>query len=105
MSKLESLLKLVGGARDNALLRLAIASELLAQGEAATAASHCRQALAWQPDYTAAWKLLGKALTVAGGTADALQAYRQGIVVANAHGDIQAAREMTVFARRLEKLA
>ena len=33
----------------------------------------------------------------------ALAAYREGIVVAQARGDKQAAKEMTVFAKRLEK--
>jgi hypothetical protein len=34
---------------------------------------------------------------------DALAAYRQGIIVAERKGDKQAAKEMQVFARRLEK--
>ncbi|MOA42617.1 hypothetical protein D3C78_1646820 [compost metagenome] len=33
----------------------------------------------------------------------ALQAYRDGIAVAEQRGDKQAAKEMTVFARRIEK--
>ena len=33
----------------------------------------------------------------------ALDAYRQGIAVAETKGDKQAAREMAVFARRIEK--
>ena len=34
---------------------------------------------------------------------EALEAYRRGIVTAEAKGDKQAAKEMTVFARRIEK--
>ena len=48
-------------------------------------------------------ELLGKALTDAGVLRDALDAYRRGIEVAERRGDKQAAREMAVFARRLEK--
>lgn len=55
------------------------------------------------PKYSAAWKLLGKALADNGQDAEALQAYRDGIGVAEARGDKQAAKEMTVFAKRLEK--
>ena len=55
------------------------------------------------PKYSAAWKLLGKALSDSGQDAAALQAYRDGIVVAEARGDKQAAKEMTLFAKRLEK--
>jgi len=47
--------------------------------------------------------LLGKALSDSGQDAAALQAYRDGIVVAEARGDKQAAKEMTLFAKRLEK--
>ena len=55
------------------------------------------------PKYSAAWKLLGKALSYSGEPAEALNASRQGIAVAEARGDKQAAKEMTVFAKRLEK--
>ena len=54
-------------------------------------------------DTKAAWKALGKALVAAGDPAGALTAYERGIAVAEAKGDIQAAREMKVFAKRLLK--
>ena len=52
-----------------------------------------------QPGYSAAWKLLGKALVTAE-PAQAAQAWRSGIAAAEAKGDKQAAREMQVFLRR-----
>jgi cytochrome c-type biogenesis protein CcmH/NrfG len=55
------------------------------------------------PRYSAAWKLLGRALADTGALSDALAAYRQGIAAAEARGDVQAAKEMRVFARRIEK--
>ena len=55
------------------------------------------------PNYSAAWKLLGKALAESGAAAEALEAYERGIAVAEARGDKQAAKEMTVFARRMRK--
>lgn len=103
MVQLEALLKLVGGARDNALLRFAIASELMKQGQYAVAESHLRQALSWQDDYTAAWKLLGRCLAAMQNNDAAIDAYQRGIAVAESKGDIQAAREMKVFARRLTR--
>ena len=51
----------------------------------------------------AAWKALGKTLVDSGQPAAALAAYEQGISVAEARGDIQAAKEMTVFAKRIRK--
>jgi predicted Zn-dependent protease len=65
--------------------------------------STCVQRWHSDPAYSAAWKLLGKALSEAGQPGEALAAYEQGIVVAEARGDLQAAREMTVFARRLRR--
>lgn len=97
--------KLLDGPRDGAMLRYSLGNELLKAGEAAAAAQRFREALAKDAHYSAAWKLLGKALTEAGDSAAALAAYEQGIAVAEARGDVQAAKEMTVFARRLRKLA
>jgi Tfp pilus assembly protein PilF len=103
MPHLDALLTLLDGPRDNALLRFAIAGECLKENRLHEAETHLRQALAWQADYTAAWKLLGKVLTAAGDQAAAAEAYRHGIDVATARGDIQAQKEMTVFLRRLSR--
>ena len=61
------------------------------------------EAVALDPTYTAAWKLYAKALDQAGRRAEALDAYRRGIVIARQKGDRQAEKEMTVFARRIER--
>jgi Tfp pilus assembly protein PilF len=89
--------------RDNALLRFSLGNEYLKQGDAARAAGHLRHAVELDPKYSAAWKLLGRALTDMEAWQDALAAYRQGIAVAGARGDVQAAKEMGVFARRIMK--
>ncbi len=100
---LPALLRLVGTARDGATLRFSIGAEYLKAGDTANAAQHLRAALERDPGYSAAWKLLGRALAEDGRPAEALAAYEQGIAVATARGDQQAAKEMTVFARRLRK--
>jgi predicted Zn-dependent protease len=100
---LERLLPLVGTPRDGALLRFSLGAEYLKAGDPANAAAHLREAVARDPAYSAAWKLLGRALAQSGAAADALAAYERGIAVAEARGDKQAAKEMTVFARRLRK--
>lgn len=88
---------------DNALLRFALGSEYLKQREYAIAVDHLRAAIEHQPTYSAALKLLGKALTGAGDVVDAIDAYDQGIEVAEKQGDKQAVREMRVLVRRLRK--
>ena len=94
---------LLAAGKDGALLRFGLGMQYLAIGNAARAAEHLRSAVALDPGYSAAWKLLGKALVEAGEAEEAAEAYRKGIVVAQEKGDKQAAKEMAVFLRRLEK--
>jgi Tfp pilus assembly protein PilF len=102
-SPLENLEKLVGTPRDGALLRYSLGLEHLKAGNAARAIEHLQDAVARDPLYSAAWKALGKTLEQAARNADALAAYRRGIEAAKSKGDRQAEKEMSVFARRLEK--
>ncbi|MGH8704839.1 MAG: tetratricopeptide repeat protein [Burkholderiales bacterium] len=95
--------KLIGTPRDGALLRYSLGGEYLKAGDPVRAAAQLREAVTRDPVYSAAWKLLGRALADAGRDAEALEAWRQGIEVARGKGDKQAEKEMTVFARRIEK--
>ena len=94
---------MLASGRDNALLRYSLGNEYLKQGDALSAAEHLRRAVEHDPKYSAAWKLLGKVLADSERWSEALAAYQQGIVVAEARGDKQAAKEMAVFARRIGK--
>jgi Tfp pilus assembly protein PilF len=95
--------KLLGTPRDGALLRYSLGMEYLKIENAGRAAEYLRQAVAMDPGYSAAWRALGKALEAAAQPAAALEAYRSGIAAAQKKGDRQAEKEMTVFARRIEK--
>lgn len=95
--------KLLGGPRDNALLRYSLGNEWLKAGDAQQAAARLREAVERDAGFSAAWKLLGRALAENGQAAEALAAYEQGIVVAEGKGDVQAAKEMTVFAKRVKR--
>jgi len=101
--RIESLQKMLDGPRDGALLRFSLGNEYLKAGALEEAAKCFQEAVDRDKQYSAAWKALGKALAELGQNEAALHAYEQGIAVANARGDIQAAKEMTVFARRLNK--
>jgi Tfp pilus assembly protein PilF len=94
---------LLAEGKDGALLRFGLGMHYLKAGEFARAAQHLRRAVEQDRDYSAAWKLLGKALSEAGDRDGAIGAYRDGIEAAARRGDKQAAKEMTVFLRRLEK--
>ena len=97
--------KMLAGGKNTALLRFSLGSEYLKVGDPVSAANHLKQAVLLDPKYSAAWKLLGRALVESGQPAEALVAYREGIAVAEAKGDKQVAKEMTVYARRIEKNA
>ena len=102
--RIASLEKMIDGPRDGALLRFSLGNEYLKEG-ALDAAEKCfRSAVDRDKHYSAAWKALGKTLVDAGQPEEALKAYETGISVADARGDIQAAKEMTVFAKRLRKV-
>jgi len=99
----QRLRQLCGGPRDGALLRFSLGHALLAQGAAADAALELRRAVEFNPEYSAAWKLLGRALVEAGDPVQAQRAWSDGIAAAGRAGDVQAQKEMRVFVKRLER--
>lgn len=101
--QIANLERMLGTPRDGALLRFSLGNEYLKAGDPARAVEHLREAVARDPRYSAAWKALARALEASGMDSEALRAYRRGIDAAREKGDRQAEKEMSVFARRLEK--
>lgn len=101
--RIKALLAMLERGQDSALLRFSLGNEYAADGRHDRAIEHLQAAVALDRDYSAAWKLLGRALASAGRIDDAMAAWRSGIEVAQAKGDRQAAKEMGVFLRRLQK--
>ena len=91
------------GPRDGALLRYSLGQALLNDGDAAGAVAELQRALDFDPNYSAAWKLLGKAQLALGQTDAARAAWTQGLRCAEAKGDAQVVKELGVFLRRLDK--
>lgn len=100
---LQSLEKMLAKGMDNALLRFGLGKGYLDSGEPAKAAEHLQRCVEFDPNYSAAWKLLGKAWVAAEDTAKARQAWEQGLKAAATHGDKQAEKEMAVFLKKLER--
>jgi len=94
---------LLASGKDGPLLRFGLGMQYLAAKDPGRAAAHLRRAVEQDPDYSAAWKLLGKALAESGDAAGTMAAYRDGIAAAERRGDKQAGKEMAVFLKRLEK--
>jgi predicted Zn-dependent protease len=103
MSMIDNLLGMRERGIDSALLRYSLGNELLKNGDAGAAIVHLREAVKLDDGYSAAWKLLGKALASVGDHAEALDVLTRGIEAAESRGDIQAAKEMGVFRRRSEQ--
>lgn len=101
MDTVENLEKMLAEGNDNALLRYGLADAYFKRAEYGKAVSHLTSAVGQNPDYSAAWKLLGKSHSEAGQADEAVRAFQRGIAVAERKGDVQAAKEMKVFLRRL----
>jgi hypothetical protein len=102
--RIESLEKMLGGPRDGALLRFSLGNEYL------KAESRPKPPQPFRPPSTATRTIPPPGRPRQGTPCQwrrggALAAYEKGIAVADARGDIQAAKEMNVFARRLRKAA
>lgn len=95
--------KMLASGKDSALLRFSIGNEYAKARDFPPAADALAHAVALDPEFTAAWKAYARALMETGRPRDALIAYRTGIDVARRKGDRQAEKEMTVFARRIER--
>lgn len=102
MSIIDNFEKMLDGGNDSALLRFSLGNEYLKLENSPQAIKHLRAAVGQDAGYSAAWKLLGKALAQAGDVMGAKSAYASGIAAAIAKGDKQAAKEMTVFSKRLD---
>lgn len=103
MTTLTTLEKMLDGPRDSALLRFGLGREYMKAGKTNLAITMFESAIARNPAYSAAWKALGQAQAAEGQTIEARSSFEQGIAVAESHGDIQAAKEMKVFLRRIDR--
>ncbi|QPF76630.1 tetratricopeptide repeat protein [Roseateles sp. DAIF2] len=92
--------RLLASGRDGALLRFGLGQALLHEEQPAAAAEHLREATRQDPAYSAAWKLLGKALERLDRGDEAEAAWRQGLAAAEQRGDLQSTKEINVFLKR-----
>ncbi len=102
MRMIDSFEQMLAAGKDSPLLRFSLGNAYLQVGDHALAIMHLTKALTIDPDYSAAWKLLGKARLIANDNIGAIDAFTSGIRSARLHGDKQAAREMAVFLKRLQ---
>jgi len=103
MSLIANLEKMLFAGNDNAMLRFGLGNAYFQQKDYHSAVPHLQKAVEHDPEYSAAWKLLGKSLNECDQTQQAISAYKNGINCAKRKGDVQAVKEMEVFLKRLLK--
>ncbi|MCW8929594.1 MAG: tetratricopeptide repeat protein [Gammaproteobacteria bacterium] len=89
--------------QDSVILRFGLGNALFKSGQSSEAIPHLKAAIEFDPEYSAAWKVLGKALVDVGDKEQAIQVYEKGLLVAEKKGDRQAVKEIQVFLKRLLK--
>ncbi|MGW8370432.1 MAG: tetratricopeptide repeat protein [Gammaproteobacteria bacterium] len=100
---IEKLEAMLAAGHDSSGLRFTLANHYLKQNDSARAVEHAQVAVALDPDYSAAWRLLGQAQVAAGKPREAASSFERGIEVAQRLGDRQVEKEMHVFLKRLRK--
>lgn len=100
---IDALEKMLAAGNDSAMLRFTLGKLYFDQSDWEQAVEHLRVAVRQDARYSAAWKLLGRALAGSRRNKEAMDAFREGIAVAEEKGDKQAVKEMQVFLRRLQK--
>jgi len=101
--RLEALESLLTRGQDSALLRFGLGQAYLEVGRIQEATKHLEAAVTLDPGYSAAWKRYAQALVQTGRHEEAAMAYERGIAAAEDRGDLQAAKEMAVFLKRLRR--
>ena len=100
---IDALEKMLAAGNDSAMLRFTLGKLYFDQSDWEKSVEHLRAAVRQDGRYSAAWKLLGRALAGSMRNTEAMDAFREGIAVAEEKGDKQAVKEMQVFLRRLQK--
>jgi len=103
MSQIDNFEAMLARGHDSEMLRFTLGSAFLAEGNAKQAVVHLSKAVEMKPDYSAAWKVLGRALAADERWVDAIEAFDRGLSVASANGDKQTEKEITVFRKRAQK--
>lgn len=94
----------IAAGRDSATVRFGLGQLYLSERDFHSAKIHLAKALEFDQDYSAAWILLGKACLGTNDMQHASFAYKSGIEAAERNGNLQAARQVRVLQKRLEKL-
>jgi predicted Zn-dependent protease len=87
----------------NPMVRYSLGNELFKEGRYGEARDHLQRALENKPDYSVAYRMLGRAHYELHEDTEARDIFLKGKEVAQENGDLQTAKEIDVFLRRLRR--
>src|ERR671921_2590618 len=87
----------------NPMVLYSLGNELFKEGRYGEARDHLQRAVANKPDYSVAYRMLGRTHYELHENADAKNIFLKGKEVALENGDLQTVKEIDVFMRRLHK--
>jgi uncharacterized protein HemY len=99
----ETFRKLLDKDPDNPMILCSLGIELFKEGRYPEAREHLRRAIENKPDYSVAYRMLGRTHFELHENTEARRVFTKGKDVAQKNGDLQTVREIEVFLRRLEK--
>jgi predicted Zn-dependent protease len=102
-SRAEMFRKLLEKDPDNPMILFSLGTELFKEGRYPEAREYLTRAVENKPDYSVAYRTLGRAHYELNENAEARRVFTKGREVARANGDLQTVREIDVFVRRLDR--
>ncbi len=87
----------------NPMILCSLGIELFKEGRYPEAREHLRRAVENKPDYSVAYRMLGRTHYELHENAEARGVFTKGREVAQENGDLQTVREIDVFLRRLDR--
>ena len=102
-SRAEMFRRLLEKDPNNAMILFSLGTELFKEGRYEEARGLLARAVENKPDYSVAYRMLGRAHYELAENAEARRVFEKGREVAKANGDLQTVREIDVFVRRIER--
>ena len=102
-SRTEMFFKLLERDPENPMVLYSLGNELFKEQKYPEARKYLTRAIRNKPDYSVAYRMLGRALYELREDAEARRVFAEGREVAQMNGDLQTVREIGVFVRRLDK--
>ncbi len=102
-SRSEMFRKLLERDQNNPMVLYSLGNELFKEKKYSEAREYLSRAVQNKPDYSVAYRMLGRTLYELREDAEARRVFDEGREVAERNGDLQTVKEIDVFVRRLEK--